>query len=114
MVENNPVMEFAVGTVRAAIWENERQKDGQQFTTHTVQIERRYSDTDGNWSSTNRFSRAELAAVQLVAAEAYKYLSLKDRSPAEEQPATTRIESVTSVFTGKETPLLINTIEFLQ
>ena len=83
---NKPVREFGAGSVRATIWEDQREKDGQQFTTHSIRVERRYSDAEGNWSSTSRFSKHELPAVQLVTAEAFKYLSLRDRNPREEQP----------------------------
>lgn len=77
MTGKKPIRVFAAGGVRAAIWENEIEKNGQQLTTHAVQVVRTYKDGD-EFKSTSRFGLGDLPRVQLVAAKAFEFLSLRD------------------------------------
>ncbi len=83
-MSDRPVKEFRAGGVRAAIWENERGAGDARFTAHTISIERRFKDRDGLWKSTTSFRVEDLASLQLVAAKAFEFLTLKERAPQDE------------------------------
>lgn len=56
-----PVAKYAAGQVSAAIWENEvTTKAGKKVTMLKATVERRYKDRDGQWKSSNSFSRNEI------------------------------------------------------
>jgi len=61
MAGQRPVAKFKAGQVSAAIWENEvTTKTGKQVTMLKATVERRYKDRDGEWKSSNSFSRNEI------------------------------------------------------
>jgi hypothetical protein len=81
---DKPVKEFRAGSVRASIWRDEVPgRDDEPFSVFSVRIEKRYKDTGGNWQSTARFKRADLADLELVAFKAREFISLNEREPAE-------------------------------
>lgn len=80
-----PLKEFASGAVRATIWENEREKDNQKFTTHTIRVERTYKDQSGEWQSTNGFRQSDLPNVELVVRKAFEFLTMREREPQDEE-----------------------------
>jgi hypothetical protein len=64
MAGQRPVAKFKAGQVSAAIWENEvTTKTGKQVTMLKATVERRYKDRDGEWKSSNSFSRNEIPFV---------------------------------------------------
>lgn len=72
-----PEKKFRAGTISATVWKNDRQKaTGETFSYHSVSLERRYKDKDGNWKSASSFRLEDLPKVLLVVSEAYKNLSL--------------------------------------
>jgi hypothetical protein len=64
----------ATSSVQVAIWENEQEKNGEHFTTHSCTLQRRYRD--GNeWKSTQSFRASELLMMSSFASqEAYRRL----------------------------------------
>ena len=77
--------EFRAGSVRASIWQDEiAGKDEEAFSVFSVRIEKRYKDATGNWQSTTRFKRGDLADLELVAFKAREFISLNEREPQEE------------------------------
>jgi len=80
-----PIKEFTSGSVRAAIWKNEYEKDGQKFTTHVIRVERTYKDADGSWQATNGFRQADLPNLELLARKAFEFLSMREREPQDEE-----------------------------
>jgi len=82
---SKPVKEFSAGSVRAAIWENERGSNGNAFISHTIRVERRYRDNEGEWQSTNGFHKGDLPNVELVVRKAFEFLSMQERDPQEEK-----------------------------
>ena len=56
--------------INASIWQNENEKDGQRFTTHSVTLEKRYQK-DGDWHSTKSFNADELLVAAYVANQSY-------------------------------------------
>ena len=55
-----PVAKFRAGQVSAAIWENEITVNGKKAVMLKASVERRYKDKDGQWKSSNSFSRNEI------------------------------------------------------
>lgn len=80
-----PLKEFASASIRAVIWENEREKKGQKFITHTVRVERTYKDQNDEWQSTNGFRQSDLPNVELVVRKAFEFLSMREREPQDEE-----------------------------
>jgi hypothetical protein len=54
-----PLARFRAGPVSCAIWENEIQVNGTTKTMLKASVSRRYKDRDGNWKSSQSFSRNE-------------------------------------------------------
>lgn len=81
-----PLKRFVAGAVQASVWENEQKaKDGQEFLTKTVRVERRYKDDkSGDWKSTSGFRPSDLPRVELVARKAFEFLALTERQPSDE------------------------------
>jgi hypothetical protein len=85
---DKPVKEFRAGSVRASIWEDEVVgRDDEPFSAFSVKIEKRYKDATGNWQSTTRFKRSDLADLELVVFKAREYISLNEREPGKETNA---------------------------
>ena len=55
-----PVAKFRAGQVSAAIWENEITVNGKKMAMLKATVERRFKDKDGQWKSSNSFSRNEI------------------------------------------------------
>jgi hypothetical protein len=55
-----PVAKFRAGQVSAALWENEITVNGRKATMLKATVERRFKDKDGQWKSSNSFSRNEI------------------------------------------------------
>jgi hypothetical protein len=82
---DKPVKEFRAGSVRASIWEDEvTGRDEETFSAYSVKVEKRYKDASGNWQSTARFKRGDLADLELVVFKAREYISLNEREPGKE------------------------------
>ena len=75
-----PVKKFSTGVISATIWRNERTtKDGQVFETHSVNLQRRYANKNGEWMTSNSLRIADLPKAALVLEEAFKYLVLSGK-----------------------------------
>ncbi len=82
---DKPVKEFRAGSVRASIWQDEAiGRGGEPVDLFSVRVEKRYKDASGNWQSTNRFKRGDLADLELVAFKARESISLNEREPEKE------------------------------
>ncbi len=66
---NKPVEELRLGTIKAAIWQNES-KNG---TRYSVRITRLYKDED-EWKTSDSFGRDELPLVAKVADLAHTWI----------------------------------------
>jgi hypothetical protein len=83
---DKPVKEFRAGSVRASIWQGEVEGKGEEpFSVFGVRVEKRYKDASGNWQSTTRFKRGDLADLELVVFKAREFISLNEREPGAEQ-----------------------------
>ena len=74
-----PVKKYKVGGVQAAIWENQAlNPQGQQETFHSVTMERRYKDKEGNWKTSESFRAGDLPKAILLLSKAYEFVALKE------------------------------------
>ncbi len=60
MAQLQPLNRFRAGQVSCALWENDIIVRGQQKTIVKASISRRYKDRDGNWQTSQSFSRHEI------------------------------------------------------
>ena len=60
MTGQKPIAKFKAGMVSAAIWENQIEVKGKTVTMLKATVQRRYKDSDGNWKSSQSFSRNEI------------------------------------------------------
>ena len=84
MEGNKPVKKIAAGSVRAAIWENDIEVNGVTKTILKVTVDRRYKDKDGQWKSSQSFSRNEIPLAILCLSKAFDLLSKSKQEQAEE------------------------------
>jgi hypothetical protein len=82
-----PIKEFKAGTVRAAIWKEDREDSGRQTIRFSVKIEKRYFDeASKEWRNTDYFFANDLPRLRLVAERAFEFIVLgesKDGGDAE-------------------------------
>lgn len=77
--DNQPIKEFRVGGVKAAIWKGEGQQDGHTVVRYSVKIQKSYLDkSTDKWKTTDYFYPADLPKLLLVAQKAFEYVSLKE------------------------------------
>jgi hypothetical protein len=74
MVSNTPVKKITVGQVSAALWENEINVNGQVRTVLKASVQRRYKDKDGQWKSSQSFSRNELPFAIYALQKAFEFM----------------------------------------
>ena len=79
-----PEITFKVGAVRASVFRNTIQKNGQFMTLPKVVIEVRYKDKTGQWNGTNSLSINDLPKAILALQKAFEYL-LEHKQPEQEQ-----------------------------
>ncbi len=71
-----PEKRFRCGAVEAAVFTNEIEKNGAKIKLKKVSIQKRYTNADGEWKSTNSYDANDLPKLKLVVDEAYRYLAL--------------------------------------
>ncbi len=77
-----PIKKYRVGTVQAAIWENNG-SGGNSYCT--VSLDRRYKNKNNEWKSTNSFRVSDLLPKAIIALQkAYEHIMVNDYS---EEPA---------------------------
>ena len=82
MEKNLPEKKFTTGVITATIWKNKAQtKDGKATFYHTISLQRRYTDKEGNWKSTGSLRVNDLPKASLVLNKAYEYLVLQEKEP---------------------------------
>lgn len=77
---NTPEKRFTTGVISATVWKNQgTNKEGKPTEYHTISIQRRYKDREGNWKSTNSLRINDLPKASLVLDKAYEYLVLREQ-----------------------------------
>jgi hypothetical protein len=69
-----PETVFKVGAVRASVFQNTIEKNGQSIQLPKVVIEVRYKDKSGQWQGTNSLSINDLPKAILALQKAFEYL----------------------------------------
>jgi len=71
---SKPETVFKVGAVRASIFRNTVERNGQSIPLPKVVIEVRYKDKTGQWNGTNSLSLNDLPKAILALQKAFEYL----------------------------------------
>ena len=86
-----PEKKFTTGAISATVWENQgtNKKTGEPVAFRTVALQRRYTDKEGKWQSTNSLRVNDLPKAALVIQKAYEYLVLKGQGSASDTNTAT-------------------------
>ena len=83
---NKPETIFKVGAVRAAVFRNTIEKNGQSIQLPKVTIEVRYKDKTGQWQGTNSLSLNDLPKAIVALQKAFEYLMEHKAAGTSEKP----------------------------
>ena len=84
--KKQPQKIFGCGSVQAAIWFFQKEKDGEIVEVPSVKINRSYKDKEtGEWVNTPFLRMDDLLNAALVATEAYKDLRMRTFEPKNSQ-----------------------------
>jgi hypothetical protein len=76
-MSNKPEKIFQHGAVKAAIFANDREKDGRFFTVKSVSFQKLYRDRDGVLKTTSSLDVDDLPKAVVVLQKAYDYLTAR-------------------------------------
>ena len=80
MEKSKPEKKFVSGAIVATIWKNPA-KNGGSF--RTVQLQRRYTDTQGRWQSTDSLRPNDLPKATLLLNKVFEFVSLETENVSE-------------------------------
>jgi len=83
-----PETVFKVGAVRASVFRNTIEKNGQLIPLPKVAIEVRYKDKTGQWQGTNSLSLNDLPKAILALQKAFEYLMEHKGTPEADASGT--------------------------
>lgn len=83
---SKPEKVFKMGAVRASVFVNQIQRDGQPVELRKVVLEVRYRDKEGKWQGTNSLSVNDLPKAISALQQAYVYLLSGELHEQVEQP----------------------------
>ena len=81
MANQQPIERHRAGSVSCALWENEISVNGQQKTILKASLDRRYQDRNGNWKSSQSFSRNEIPLAIHCLKKAFESIIEKAKEP---------------------------------
>jgi len=84
---SKPETVFKVGAVRASVFQNTIEKNGQSIQLPKVVIEVRYKDKSGQWQGTNSLSINDLPKAILALQKAFEYLMERKDPSQQKKPA---------------------------
>ena len=76
-MSSGPEKLFQHGGVKAAIFYNEYEKDGERFTKSRVSVQKVYRDKEGMFKTTSNLDVNDLPKAILVLQKAFDYLTVK-------------------------------------
>ena len=76
-MSNKPERVFQHGGVKAAIFVNEHEKDGESFTKESISVQRVYRDREGKFKTTTSLNVNDLPKAILVLQKAFDYLTVR-------------------------------------
>ena len=83
--KNPPIQTFKAGPVRAAIWSRTaKNRDGTEFDTYSVQIDKTYKKGE-DFLRTNNFNPQDLPRLSLVANRAFEWIVTRNGQDKEKQ-----------------------------
>ena len=92
-----PEKVFKMGGVRASVFRNTIQRNGQAVDLPKVVIEVRYRDKSGQWQGTNSLSLNDLPKAVTALQQAYEYLLSQGSKPwPESETSSSNSDSSTS------------------
>ena len=72
METSKPIQKFRAGQVGCALWENEVMVGGEKQVILKASVSRRYKDRNGNWKTSQSFSRNEIPLAIFVLFQAFE------------------------------------------
>ena len=67
------------GNIKAAVWQNEVERDGSTVIRHSVTFQKRYCDkASGDWKTSTSYFPDDIPRIRLVLREAYAFIVLKE------------------------------------
>lgn len=72
MASKEPIRRFQAGQVTCALWENTATVNGKAQTILKATVDRRYMDRDGQWKTSQSFSRNEIPLAIFVLQKAFE------------------------------------------
>lgn len=84
MTGQKPLSRFKAGHVSAALWENQVQVKGKAVTMLKATVQCRYKDKDGDWKSSQSFSRNEIPLAIYCLQQAFEKIIGRDNDSTEE------------------------------
>jgi hypothetical protein len=85
---SKPEKVFQHGALKAAVFANAYEKDGESFTVKRVSLQKLYRDREGNLKTTTSLDVNDLPKAVLVLQKAYEYVTA--RPEFEGQPASSQ------------------------
>lgn len=76
-MSTKPEKVFQHGALKAAIFANEHERDGQSFTVKRVSFQKLYRDREGNLKTTTSLETNDLPKAVVVLQKAFEYLTVK-------------------------------------
>jgi hypothetical protein len=76
-MSSKPERVFQHGGVKAAIFVNEHEKEGESFTKKSISVQRVYRDKEGMFKTTNSLYVNDLPKAILVLQKAFDYLTVR-------------------------------------
>jgi len=84
MSKQKPIKEFRIGWIQVAIWKNESEENGKTIVKHSIRIQKRFRDENGEYQDTNNYFPDELPKLSLAVSKAYEFIALKERTPEDD------------------------------
>ena len=83
--KDKPIKDFrAGGGIKASVWRNEVEKNGQTVVRHSVRIQKQFRKDGGDYRETDYYFRDDLPKLILVAQKAFEFIALRESKDAEE------------------------------
>ena len=76
-MSNKPEKVFQHGAVKAAIFANEHEKDGESFVKNRISVQKVYRDKEGMFKTTTSLDVNDLPKAILVLQKAFDYLTVR-------------------------------------
>jgi hypothetical protein len=77
-----PIRKFTAGTVTCSLWENMITIEGESRAMLKATLERRYKDRNGEWNSSNSYSRNEIPLAIYALQKAFE--AMLEEAPEEQ------------------------------